>query len=494
MDKACVITGFPSLRQPNTILADHKGSCTLRCQNAMKVGDSRFTGKRGRKVRGFVVKNLNKYIGKNDGSGLRYTRDAKLRIGRCSLEPDVAGDAVSNSRDQSDVSHNGIFNQADLQSGTGSGSCCSLKKSLVLETEGMVFGLGEPDSWDSMEIGCPVVRRYLSDNEERWYMWYYGRKRGSQDSVGLALSANGVHWLRGSGIIDTDEDVGIVMECTNDWWAFDTEIIRPSDVLVMSSAKARISSGVYWLYYSGCNSDEIKIPRMLLRNPGRFGENGVESIVFRSLPGLAMSPDGRNWARIEGDHHSGALLDIGAEGEWDSLSVAAPQVVVHSLDDLRMYYHSFDVKSGCFSVGIARSRDGIRWVKLGKILDGGLPGSFDELGITNRHVISNQKGNGYLMVYEGVAANGSRSIGLAQSHDGLKNWKRSQNKPVFGPAPTLNAWDSRGVGSPCLVHMDGNEWRLYYQGVGIGGKTGIGLATCIDGSLKNFQRWHGFHV
>lgn len=329
MDKACVMTGFPSLRQPNTILVDHEGSYTLRCQNAMQVGDLRFTGKKGRKVRVFVVKNLNKYIGKNFGTGLRYTRNTKSRIGRCSLKPDVAGDAVSNSRDQNDVSHNDIFSQADLQSETGGGSRRSLKGNSVLETEGMVFGLGEPYSWDSMEIGCPVVRRFLSDNEERWYMWYYGGKRGSQDSVGLALSSNGVHWLRGSGSIETDEDVGIVMECTNDWWAFDTEIIRPSDVLVMSSPKVRVPSGVYWLYYSGCNSDEINIPPMLLRNPGRFGGNGLESTILRSLPGLAMSPDGRNWARIEGDHHSGALLDTGAEGEWDSLSVAAPQVVLH---------------------------------------------------------------------------------------------------------------------------------------------------------------------
>jgi hypothetical protein len=44
------------------------------------------------------------------------------------------------------------------------------------------------------------------------------------------------------------------------------------------------------------------------------------------LPGLAMSQDGRNWARIEGDHHSGALFDVGAPGQWDELFVGQPQV------------------------------------------------------------------------------------------------------------------------------------------------------------------------
>ncbi len=46
----------------------------------------------------------------------------------------------------------------------------------------------------------------------------------------------------------------------------------------------------------------------------------------RTRPGLAMSQDGRNWARIEGEHHSGALFDVGEEGAWDAAFVAAPQV------------------------------------------------------------------------------------------------------------------------------------------------------------------------
>ena len=42
-------------------------------------------------------------------------------------------------------------------------------------------------------------------------------------------------------------------------------------------------------------------------------------------PGLAMSQDGRNWARIEADHHSGALFDVGEDGAWDALFIGAPQ-------------------------------------------------------------------------------------------------------------------------------------------------------------------------
>lgn len=38
-----------------------------------------------------------------------------------------------------------------------------------------------------------------------------------------------------------------------------------------------------------------------------------------------MSQDGLNWARIEGEHHTGAVLDVGEEGEWDELFITNPQ-------------------------------------------------------------------------------------------------------------------------------------------------------------------------
>ncbi len=51
-----------------------------------------------------------------------------------------------------------------------------------------------------------------------------------------------------------------------------------------------------------------------------------DRLPCRMRPALAMSQDGRNWARIEGSHHSGALLDVGEEGDWDATMACAPQV------------------------------------------------------------------------------------------------------------------------------------------------------------------------
>lgn len=377
-------------------------------------------------------------------------------------------------------------------------------------SRGLVFDLSLSGSWDSIEIGSPVVKRFLGDDQERWYMWYYGRsgKNPGSDLIGMAVSSNGVHWQRGEEAGNSNSGAGFVMKCGGDWWSFDTMSIRPSEIMIMSSSKVRISSAVYWLYYTGFSSEEVEIEllgdlslQFGLFNPERAqmgvknGGNCGIGRVFKSLPGLAISQDGKNWARIEGDHHSGALFDVGSNGEWDSLFIASPHVVFHSNGDLRMYYHSFDIQDGKFSIGIARSRDGIKWVKLGKIMGGrSIDGCFDEMGVMNACVVRDKKVGNYLMAYEGVAKDGKRSIGLAVSSDGLKDWRRINDSPVLMTS-SENGWDNKGVGSPCLVQMEGDEdrWRLYYTGVGMKGRTGIGLAVSQGSEVKSFRRWAGFH-
>lgn len=363
-----------------------------------------------------------------------------------------------------------------------------------LEHEGLVIANGESGAWDSGRVSSPIVRRYVSDNEERWCMWYAGESEDESKgtTVGIAVSSNGMHWRRGKAKVDTEGHgeegaVGQVLDRSDNWWAFDTQHLRPSDVLIMSSAKVRAASGVYWLYYSGADVEELALPSNALPLPGT-----ERMIRGRTRPGLAISNDGRNWARVEGDHHSGALFDVGVEGEWDSLFIAAPQVVYHEAGDIRMYYHSLDPNTGKYCVGFARSRDAMRWLKFGKILEGGGPGSFDEFGIAARHVVENPNGSGYLMVYEGIGADGRTSIGMARSEAGLLKWERCQEEPIFRPAESAKAWDGAGVGSPCLVHMDGDEWRLYYVGVSASGDIAIGMAMNVGSSVTEFKRWHNF--
>ncbi|XP_009603669.1 uncharacterized protein LOC107767450 [Nicotiana tabacum] len=423
---------------------------------------------------------------------LRATKNIGLFLVKSSAKPNA---------NQENAADKDMLNDPSSRIQPQSTSNQPLSSSASSFSRGLVFDLGQKDSWDSTEIGSPVVKRYLSDEEERWYMWYYGRSNG-KESIGLAVSSNGVHWERGEMAAKMSDDVGLVMNCGEDWWGFDTQSIRPCEVVIMSSAKVRANSSVYWLYYTGFSSEKIDfLDNSLdfsLENPERLYSDGEKGKIFKSLPGLAMSQDGRHWARIEGEHHSGALFDVGIEGEWDSLFIASPKVVFHTSGDLRMYYHSYDVEKGNFAIGIARSRDGMKWLKLGKIIGGGGKiGAFDELGVLNPHVVRNRKDGKYLMVYEGVDSNGSRSIGMAISSDGLKGWKRVQENAVLKKYEE-ERWDSEGVGSPYLVQMDGDdqdhEWRLYYRGIGKNGRTGIGMAVSQGNEFQSFRRWTGFHL
>ncbi|KAG9451365.1 hypothetical protein H6P81_011330 [Aristolochia fimbriata] len=416
-------------------------------------------------------------------------------LSRCSTKPDIHSDNSMVPKDSHlGASPSAIKTESDttqrVQSPDTPSSSRGAAPAAGSSYRGLVFDLGPEHAWDSREIGSPVVKRFLSDEEERWYMWYHGRSAGEtdSDSIGLAVSGNGVHWERGSGLAQSGADAGIVFRCGRDWWVFDTHGVRPSDVLIMSSNKVRAATAVYWLYYTGYTSEKVTLPAGVDDDPAS------DAAAFVSLPGLAISQDGRHWARIEGEHHSGALFDVGAEGSWDSLLIAAPRVVFHRTGDLRMYYHSLDVNTGCISIGMARSRDGIRWIKLGKILGGGSAGSFDEAGVMNGHVMMKKDGR-YLMAYEGVAATGERSIGVAESEDGLKDWRRCGEGPVLRPSQEEVGWDNKTVGSPCLVRMDGNddEWRMYYRGTGKKG-SGIGLAVSEGSQILSFQKWTGFCI
>ncbi|KAI3812032.1 hypothetical protein L1987_16733 [Smallanthus sonchifolius] len=418
----------------------------------------------------------------------------------CSTKPTISDDKDNVIKDQdSTFSPDSNLDIQNPQKPT-SNQVKPTSKSLV--SRGLVLDLGSEGGWDSVEVGSPVVKRFLSDEEERWYMWYYGRSGGNLDpgSIGLAVSSNGVHWERGKGVVQSNSDVGVVLKSSNDWWAFDTNGVMPGEIVIMSSSKTRASNAVYWLYYTGFSNEKIESLddslEFSLENPEKDGKNGEFGKICRSLPGLAMSQDGRHWARIEGEHHSGSLFDLGSEGEWDSMFISSPQVAFHSSGDLRMYYHSFDSEKAHFAIGVARSRDGMRWMRLGKIMGSGGVGEFDEYGVMNPCVVRNKKDGGYYMVYEGVGVDGSRSIGLAQSSNGLKDWHRVEGGPILKPGVEKGCWDDGRVGSPCLVHMEGekDEWRLYYKGVGQNGHSGIGMAVSEGNDVKSFRRWTGFHL
>ncbi|KAF8059183.1 NDK1 [Scenedesmus sp. PABB004] len=367
-------------------------------------------------------------------------------------------------------------------------SCSGAAATEVAAAEGLVFGLGGPGAWDAAAVGNPVVRCYVGDNEQRWYMWYSGADRHlpglsgvapGSGSIGVAVSRDGIAWARGDGLVEGHRgaeqagDVGIVLGPNPDnWWTLDTHHLAVSDVQVLSNSSVSSGVGVYWMFYSGGDFEPVPAPPGL---PGAEPGAPVEGLRLR--PGLAMSQDGRNWARIEADHHTGALFDVGAAGEWDAAFIGHPQVLNAGPRDMRMYYHSFDAAAGKFKVGLATSCDGFTWAKQGPVFEGGPAGAYDGGGAAACQVVRDPDSKQYLMFYEAVGPDGARSIGLATSADGKAGWRRA-DAPALAPAAPRGAWDAGGVGAPCGVAMSGGRWRLYYAGraAGAGPWQGIGVA------------------
>lgn len=218
--------------------------------------------------------------------------------------------------------------------------------------------------------------------------------------------------------------------------------------------------------------------------------------------GLAMSSNGRNWGRVEGEHPSGAILVPSSdESEFDAAFVGWPQVVMRGKDDYLLYYHTISA-AGEYVVAAARGTDGVKFTKIGPILTAGPPGSFDARGAGARHVIEVKPGEGklqprFLMVYEAVSDEGVHSIGLARSADGIK-WDK-QNEPIFSPSTRPGAWDGGAVGRPSLVPLDHGRYRMYYygqSGKGAGAAqewTGIGMAECDGSDWSSWKRVEAAH-
>jgi hypothetical protein len=388
----------------------------------------------------------------------------------------------------------------------------------------------------------------VGDNEQRWYLWYSARSRGPDGSVrpppaadavapvsgavGLARSADGVTWTRGPGAdvpwaADSAESSSsphpppVLGPNPDDWWWHDTAHVSVSDVQILSSGAVSAGAGVYWMFYAGgCWEAATPPPGMPLPASVSSGEGGDGDDAaspplegLRTRAGLALSQDGVHWARVEGaDHHTGALLDAaggedgsgdssgnGDDTAWDAAFIGAPQVVAAGPRDLRLYYHSFDAATQKWTVGLARSSDGLKWERWSPtpgargVFSGG-GHAHDAGGAAARHVVRDGASGAWVMAYEAVSADGAtRSIGLAVSADGLTGWTAAP-EPLLSPssAASPDAWDAGGVGGPCLVPMAGGRWRLYYSGrarsstkngADVAGRwCGLGLALSVDGS------------
>lgn len=153
--------------------------------------------------------------------------------------------------------------------------------------------------------------------------------------------------------------------------------------------------------------------------------------------------------------------------------------VLRTGGEYRMWYSAYGTDAAGIEgwrIHYATSEDGIHWTRHGVVLDRGASGSWEASGVAFPSVIL--RDGEYMMWYGGQSA-GKYSIGLARSRDGV-HWTRERANPVLFAEPQRHAWESGGVVDPAVVY-DAKKRRYVMWFNGIGQQYGYGVATSADG-------------
>jgi len=227
--------------------------------------------------------------------------------------------------------------------------------------------------------------------------------------------------------------------------------------------------------------------------------------------GLAQSSDGIAWTRVPSQipgAPAGAVLDIGAPGDFDSHLAYRPFVLkdeVAGATLYRMWYngsnHPFNCPPGELAlarrIGYAESPDGVHWTKMNtggpgavvsNVLPLGAPGSIDEQQVGYVWVLKD--GAQYKMYYSANDANNLWRVALAVSTD-ARTWTKVPGKIANGSILDLGgagAFDVACAYQPTVVKEKESLYRMWYRGcqaaapvVGGPSQGVIGYAESNDG-------------
>jgi len=204
----------------------------------------------------------------------------------------------------------------------------------------------------------------------------------------------------------------------------------------------RLPAAVLALLSAGCSSySEFSLPQP-------SGNTAVLSFTWKSI--------------------SAPVLSSGAQGEWDSVDVLNPSVVKHG-DLYYNLYSGFDGRT--WHTGLATSSDGLGWTRQGRVL------SPDTATWEGDYIAANGSAlfsGEFLYWYQGGRL---PSIGLARSKD-ARRWIKLPG-PVLRPGPR-GSWDERGVADPYVLRVRG-VYYMYYLGQDRARRQRLGLARSEDG-------------
>lgn len=281
-----------------------------------------------------------------------------------------------------------------------------------------VITTGPPGDWDSVDALNPSVVFF-----RRQYWNLYSGYDGRTWHTLSAVSQDGNAWLKTGRVLSPEGWEGNYMAANGSAFANDDEIL-------------------YW-YEAG--------------NPIRIG--------------LARSRDGASWTK-----EPQAVVPLGPRGSFDEVAVADPYVI-RTGSFYYLFYLGMD-RAMRQRLGLARSRDGLRWEKLraNPVLELGPRGAFDEVGLGEPAVWTS--GGAWWMLYTGRDRAEHRRIGLARSADGV-HWQRETS---FTPIAGTEAWNRAVMCDPTVFLSGENSIRVWFGGgdqprpdQNLDGKIGAGL-------------------
>jgi predicted GH43/DUF377 family glycosyl hydrolase len=186
----------------------------------------------------------------------------------------------------------------------------------------------------------------------------------------------------------------------------------------------------------------------------------------RSGIGYATSKDGRAWKRAS---EKPVLL---AEQPWEKVAVMCPHVIYDDRTTLYRMWYSGGEQGEPNAIGYATSGDGLKWAKHtdNPIFRPDPKNAWEKDRVTACQVIP--LNDSFVMFYIGFRDESHAQIGIAQSKDGISEWKRHPANPIIRPGK--DKWDHDAVYKPYAIY-DGKKWLLWYNGRK-GGVEQIGLA------------------
>jgi predicted GH43/DUF377 family glycosyl hydrolase len=266
-----------------------------------------------------------------------------------------------------------------------------------------VLGRGAQGDWDGADALNPSVVR-AGGTFYNLYSGFDGRIWRS----GLALSPDGATW----------EKQGVVLSPDPSTW--ESDYIAANGALLHDAEQF-----LYWY---------------------QAGQRG------RTRIGLAVSADARSWRK-----HPAPVLDPGAEGAWDESGIGDPYVI--RCGEFYYLYYLGQNRRGVQRLGLARSQDGIHWQKSAgnPILDTGVPGAFDELGLGEPAVFL--AGGRFYMLYTGRGSREQRRIGWAESSNGV-DWEKDPSAPLL---EGFSGWNSQVVCDAAIMR-DADRILVWFGG------------------------------